>query len=92
MRELPDGHPVTEALKIICGERADAYGPVERNFERIAQIWSVIFDKEVTAEQVGWAMIAVKMAREVNCPKRDNVVDAIGYAALLGEIEFQKSL
>lgn len=87
--EIPDEHPVAEALKIIGGDRQNDYGPPERNFQRIADVWSVILGIEVTPAQVGWCMVGVKMAREVNCPKRDNIVDAIGYAAIIGEIEYQ---
>jgi hypothetical protein len=89
--DLPEDHPVAEALQIIGGERQESYGPPEMNFERIAKLWSVLFDIEITAEQVGWAMILLKAARQVHAPKRDNVVDAIGYAALLGDMEYRRT-
>lgn len=79
-------------MKVISGERQESYGPPERNFENIAKIWSVIFGIEVTPSQVGWAMCAVKMAREAHSHKRDNVVDLIGYAALIGEIEHNNNV
>lgn len=35
----------------------------------------------MTAEQVGLCMIGVKISRQCNAPRRDNMVDAAGYAA-----------
>ena len=39
----------------------------------------MILGQPVTPEQVGLCMVIVKLAREVNGHKRDNIVDAIGY-------------
>jgi hypothetical protein len=89
--EIPDAHPAAQALKIISGDRQESYGPPERNFERIAQIWSVIFGVQVTPRQVALAMIGLKIARDSHAEKDDNVVDTIGYAMLLGEIAFKSA-
>jgi hypothetical protein len=34
----------------------------------------------LTAEEVGMFMCCVKLSRQVNAPKRDNLVDLAGYA------------
>ena len=81
------GTQATEAAGIIYGEREQTYGNPGQNFERIAAIWSVIFGVEVTVEQVGWAMVGLKMAREVHRSKDDNLVDALGYLMLLDRIK-----
>jgi hypothetical protein len=39
----------------------------------------VILEKEISPEQVALCMVTLKVAREVFSPKRDNLVDAIGY-------------
>ena len=80
-----------EAAKIIWGERRDTYGPAENSFERIARGWSVILGQELTAEQVALCMIWLKIARELVVPKRDNLVDICGYAALLEVIHNEKA-
>lgn len=69
----------TEAVSLVSGDRQKAYGHPSKNFEDIARLWSVILGIEVTPAQVGLCMVQVKLAREVFVPKRDNLVDAIGY-------------
>ena len=43
-------------------------------------MWSIIFENEVTPNQVALAMIALKITRQMNTNKRDNWVDIAGYA------------
>ena len=75
-----------EANSIIYGDRQKAYGSVTINFGRIAKIWSAVLGIDVTAEQVGLCMVGVKMAREVNKPNRDNLVDIAGYAGTIEKL------
>lgn len=73
----------TEAVTLVTGPRQAAYAHPQVNFSRIAALWSPILGVEVTPRQVALAMVAVKIAREINAPKRDNIVDAIGYLLTL---------
>ena len=68
-----------EAISLVTGDRQAAYGHPSKNFQETADLWSVVLGIKVTAEQVALCMMLVKVAREVNKPKRDNLVDAIGY-------------
>lgn len=77
---------LTEAHDIIHGERAQAYGPAEESLDRIRAMWRGIFGRDVTRSQVCLAMIAMKVAREANLHKRDNLVDICGYAAILAKV------
>lgn len=70
-----------EANSLVHGDRQAAYGHPLDDFARTAKMWSAILGYEVTAEQVGLCMCAVKISRQVNRPKRDNLVDLAGYAA-----------
>jgi hypothetical protein len=70
-----------EANSLVHGDRQAAYGHPLDDFSRTAKMWSAILGHEVTAEQVGLCMCAVKLSRQVNKPKRDNLVDLAGYAA-----------
>jgi hypothetical protein len=63
----------------VRGPRQDNYDHPLDNFTRIAKLWSVILEKEVTPEQVGLCMVAVKISREIHRPHVDNLVDGAGY-------------
>lgn len=69
----------------IAGQgRSRDYGHPKANHDRIATMWNAWFhikgfDSRVTAADVAWMMILLKIAREVNTPKDDNRIDAAGY-------------
>lgn len=68
-------------LTAVRGER---YGSPVDNFGRIAHLWEPILGVKVTPQQVGLAMIAVKLARLIETPDDpDSIVDIAGYAATL---------
>lgn len=69
-----------EADKLVNGDRQDDYGHPWHDFSRTAKMWSALLGVDVTPEQVGLCMIAVKLSRQCNRPKVDNMVDAAGYA------------
>ena len=71
-----------EALGLTKGDRNKDYGDYNVESKRIAALWSIIFDKEITQNQVVLAMIALKMGRQLHTNKRDNWVDIAGYARL----------
>lgn len=89
MVDFSDAHVVTKreealnlAAEIIVGERDTTYGGPEDNLGRIAKIWTVILEREVTPNEVANCMIAVKLARLVKSPQHlDSMVDIAGYAA-----------
>jgi hypothetical protein len=70
-----------EANSLVSGDRQSNYGHPLDDFSRTAKMWSAILGVEISAEQVGLCMVAVKISRQVNKPKRDNLVDAAGYSA-----------
>lgn len=75
-----------EAERIVNGDRATDYGDMKESFEKIAKGWSVIANAEISAKQVGLMMIWLKMMRENNAHKRDNLVDVAGYAHCVNEV------
>jgi hypothetical protein len=79
-----------EAKRIVHGERGENYGHPFEDFSRTAKIWSAIMDVEVTPEQVALCMIGVKISREVNRPKRDNIVDGAGYFETLDMVKRER--
>lgn len=77
---------LTDAMNAVS-ERGSSYGTVEENFGRIAGLWSVLLEKDVTPAQVALCLAALKMARLMQTPDhRDSWVDLAGYAGCGGEI------
>lgn len=70
---------VKEALKVVGGDRKEAYGPVEESFRRIAMVWSSLLKRTVTPHEVALMMIGLKLCRETNKHSDDNLVDIVGY-------------
>jgi hypothetical protein len=71
-----------EAARLINSERNVQYGPPSENFRRIARIWSVVLNVEVTEEDVAMCMVALKMARYAAKTgyQPDTWIDIAGYA------------
>ena len=76
-----------EAKAAVYGDRQADYGGVRENFSNIARLWSVIAKTDITPEQVGLMLVALKIARQMFRPKRDNLVDGAGYFAALEKME-----
>ena len=79
MKKDIDASIATEAVGLVTGDRQAAYGHPRDNFQETADLWSVVLGVTVTPEQVALCMVQLKLARELHNPKRDNIVDAIGY-------------
>jgi 5'-nucleotidase len=77
--------PITEeAQRLVYGNRNADYGHPYDDYVRTARLWSAILGADVTPQKAILCMIAVKMSRLVNDPrKRDSIVDIAGYAECL---------
>lgn len=75
-----------EAAELITGDRNQTYGSPTQNFTDTARTWSVLLrpklkdGAELEPGDVAMLMVALKLARMVAQPKRDNWVDIAGYA------------
>lgn len=91
----PQRQLLLDAADTVDGERQDQYGNAEDSFATIAELWSSYINIgrpqsesiEITAKDVAILMVLFKAAREGNSPKRDNLLDLAGYAALAQRIE-----
>lgn len=90
-----------EALNIVNGSRREAYGSPERNFERIARLWSAhlvnigrIHHKDPLGPgDVALMIDLMKTARLAESPDhRDSVVDKVGYALCYAECMLPSTL
>ena len=71
-----------EASELVSGERQEQYGSPLVSLERTAALWSVVLGIDVTPHEVVLCMIQLKVAREVENEKRDNMVDIAGYVGM----------
>lgn len=90
-QDTPEAQLLIDAIGTINGERQDQYGNAEDSFELIAEFWSTLFGIRITASGVAEALILMKIARQMNAPKRDNILDIAGYAALLERIQVKST-
>lgn len=72
---------LVEADKLVNGDRQAAYGRPITDFTRTGRFWGEILKigRDVTAEEVALCMVALKLSRQINKSKRDNLVDIAGY-------------
>lgn len=88
----PDYEDVAlEAHRITNGARQAAYGHPLDNFTLTGRMWEPILGVSVSAEQVAMCMTQLKIAREINAPKRDNRTDAAGYVNTLEMIVTERA-
>ncbi|HUU93151.1 MAG TPA: DUF6378 domain-containing protein [Phycisphaerae bacterium] len=82
-----------EAQRLVYGERNADYGHPADDFAKTAKIWTgILLPKlqagvEISPQEVGFCMCGVKLSREVENHRRDNLVDLAGYAATVQMIE-----
>lgn len=83
------GKILDEAKTVINGERQDAYGNPEDNFQAIANLWSTYLKGEVIFDpyDVAMMMALLKIARiSTGTGSRDSFVDCAGYVALAADM------
>lgn len=87
-------NPLVEALALTTGDRQKAYGAPWDDFSRTAGLWTSLLKHKlkeaITPNEVALAMICLKMSREQNKHKQDNLVDMAGYVNCLHMLIEQK--
>lgn len=99
MSEPQLGRVLEDAVKLINGERQDAYGKPEDNFSTIASLWNLYIENRkvkysylLTPHDVAVMMALLKIARiATGTQKRDSYVDAAGYIGLAADLAGEKA-
>ena len=75
---------LNEAERLVGGDRGKDYGHPIDDFTRTGRMWGAIIGcPDVPPDRVAMCMVALKMSRECNAPKRDNRTDMAGYTKTL---------
>jgi hypothetical protein len=94
-RVMVRAHRMTEKrmYKILNGQKQEGdivtYGNPAVNLNRVAEQWSLYLAQKyeisipINFEDVCWMMSDLKKSRQMHRGKRDNIVDALGYIALI---------
>ena len=78
---------LSEAERLVGGDRNLAYGDGVVEWNKIADIFSTMTGKRITASEAVTLIMIMKLVRECNNPKRDNLVDLCGYALIASRIQ-----
>lgn len=80
---------LTEAEKLIHGARNETYGDATEDYTRTVGLFKEMYGdlkvSDLTAIHGMMFMVCVKLSREAHLHKRDNLLDAAGYLALIEE-------
>ena len=85
------------AAELLTGERQKTHGEKRVNHENIAGLWSAYLSRRIdrdaplTGADVALMMVLLKVARTLaGVHNDDDFVDAVGYAAIAGELSQAK--
>jgi hypothetical protein len=82
------GEILAEADRLTHGDRNKNYGSPLTNHTRIAKLWSVWLETEITPAQAAMCLALVKVARLIETPDHlDSFIDGAAYFSIAGEIE-----
>ena len=84
---------LAEADRLVSGDRQSDYGHPIEDFTRTGRMWGAILGTaNVPPDKVAMMMVALKLSRECNKPKRDNRTDAAGYIKTLELVRERQGL
>jgi len=82
------GEILKEADRLTHGDRNKNYGKPLTNHQRIAGLWSIYLEQEITPAQAAICLALVKVARLIETPDHlDSFIDGAAYFSIAGEIQ-----
>lgn len=76
-----------DSVAATIDQRGKEYGVPEENLKRISTLWSIHLNFEITEYDVCLMMTLLKLARNVNEHKDDNLLDAAAYLAMANKLK-----
>lgn len=91
----PPNEPLTvlrRAEDLITGPRRADYGPALDGFGQVGRVWGALLNLPgpVPPETVGLMMVGLKLCRETEKHKEDNLVDAAGYVGTVDQVHRER--
>ncbi|MCK5016839.1 MAG: hypothetical protein KAS32_07175 [Candidatus Peribacteraceae bacterium] len=77
---------LNKAIDITSNTRPEDYGHPLDDFTRAAEMISGLMGWKVKAEEVPLIMICIKLSRQKNKHKEDNLIDIAGYAETIDKV------
>ena len=74
-----------EIVNLRSEEKDRQYGDFHECMDKAALIASLMSNKDITIVDMYNCMVALKMARQANCHKEDNLLDAVAYIGSLND-------
>ena len=84
--EINGKSALQSAHELIYSERQKQYGNFKDNMTRLSNLFESMTDIKLTEKQCTKFLIALKLSRESTKHKRDNLIDLVGYVALLDDM------
>lgn len=79
---------IKEAQEIL--DRIDkshaSYGPPKKSMQDAAAIASILCGKTLSAKDIVKVQMALKLSREANSHKEDNLIDLVAYTSILNDL------
>ena len=73
-------------VKDTLEERQSQYDNPKDNFDKALVMFFTITKIKLTARDYAMLMVCMKLSRESNAHKEDNLLDAVGYIAILNDL------
>lgn len=89
---MSEKNEILDEVNSTLRERGNVYGDAAESFAQIADIWTSLLrprlapNRRLTPSDVGLLMASLKIVREANMHKRDNLIDAVGYLTIVSRI------
>lgn len=96
VRAIKDPTILEEANSLVNSTRQKDYGHPHDDYTKVAKFWQIILanklrpDVIIEPEEAAMCMIGIKLSRQMNRHKRDNLVDIAGYAQVVDKIMERK--